>query len=1304
MNKMFSKIISVVLILTFLVSTLAVFISAEDGETEKEPIILNDGSISGYDVTLYYNRNYEEGWQYNNGFETTRVNNNNFFVDYEETVDFGYNYFMRLEAANSGVGKIRMSHYNDNIMTGGYVVEFSIKADDASNFGTVMEFTTAKQEHTIPILAIKNGEVIVTPNGSVTNEPVNCTHPDADGDGNCDYNKPSMGGSLGKISNEWLDVALIFDFDEVNLTCYVLYGENYQYSKYVSIPYQQGKEGAGGIRYLDIGFGAAAAAEIADRVGMSFCIDNLKAYSGAKGIATIDQSVHGYGQKINTIADKVVDIKTSDGVKGKNQLVEESLALKLGVNYALARGEKIVMDTKGGYGAPKLVMGEDGQRHPMIPLKLVLDFIGYPYYLHPDGESYDITTGMSATYIAAGRKSATVNGERVDLTVAPGYITDADGNQYLTIAAEDVAAIFPGWLSLYDDMGLVMIYEDVTPENNNDAPILTRENDLARMLEIMKKFVFGFDMSANAATYNGIGTDVYNAVKENTESFTHPYIMANKDTFDSLRAAYTGSASELKGYLETIIADADSFYNENAIVSSGSYAGVSDSLNLKNVYADGQNPVLETDTIIADTTDGYDPFGRLDIIVNATEILPTLAFAYQVTQNEKYARLAYDIQAALATWAHWGPAYFINCAMATTNYAIAYDWLYNAYMTLFGAENVAKLSYAIYELGVHDGYVSSMGMTVEHARELGDNSQYNTKGDHWNAVCSSGMIIGALSVLDYVTTQAQYYNEAIYLIGNNFVNLSSLGLDQYAPDGSYIESVKHWELSTGSFIKMVMALTTAAGDDYGFMDTWGMDRTCYFAAQIESSDGFIWNYHNGGADGVTSGALVGANTDIFNFVGLFYGDSTLLSVRKAQLQDGKKISILDLLAYPGEEIEAKKELPLSYELESLDGYVVRDGWHKGAMYTGIMAGSNGCAGGQIDSGNFIYHNNGVVWFMDLGSENYDVFQYYSSNKFKYYREGAEGNNVIFIDNEPDLMYGQYSSTGGYMQATYSTEYGSYAIINNTNAYNGKTSLAQRGLLVKDGGKTVVIQDELYFVDVEEMIWLAHTAQDVQVSDDGLTAYLVSKTSSIIRVTLVSAIKELMFETENAYQRSLDATYNRNDSVNNGGQPEYSRDGITRLIIKAPPILNIEMAVVVEEVSEIGDSKPVNYSFQSMVRWDIDSPPKTDGSDNVERHPAASLLYLRTGAGDANDLVKRKTALNKKLADFYGILSRLSYTVKAIGGRDAIVSGSGSNAALIDYYKQFQNCLEDYNDYRETVNKNIANLRTTARVLAGLIVE
>jgi len=848
-NNKFIKIISSLLILSFLMAAFSVFSFAEntaEGGTA--------GDVNSEYFDVIFNRTFGEGWDYGNGFSAkSKVNGNNVFIDHDEDLLGKYNYFVRYEVSNASAAETRIDFDSLAVNTStkddvkATILEFSIKADDLAKLGTVVWATTSFKQRVYKLLDINENNELIAFNGI-------------------------EGGSknLGALGNEWINLAYVFDWTQDNLCCTIKmgYGLGNGYSKTHELEMSYKDAGDIGILYLHFGFPAASQRSepiIAENIGMSYCLDNLKIYQGVTD--TIELDPKNYGDDVNTLADKVIEIQENAKDKTKTQRLLEVLAMKVGVENALIRNVRYSLTDNskaeiynGVYGAP----AKQGDE-VYVPLELILDYIGFPSYIHPDGMSFDITTGASTTYITVGRDTATVDGERVVLNAAPGYLENSKGEKYLVIAFDDIPVLFPGWLAIYDNMGLVIVYEDLTPENLDDnAPLVNRNDDLSTMVNIMKKFVFDTPSQAETeASYIENGNLIYNDTKNKTE-FQHPYIIADANTFKKLADKYAlksgdiGYDATLSAYIKQIVDEADAYYAEYANVSGTAYVGIKDGKKPVNTY----------------TGDGYDDLGRMAKLVDYANILPTLAFAYQMTGNLNYARLAYDWSVALGEWSHWGPGYFTHCAEVTSAYAIAYDWLYNAYKALALDTNV--LARAIYNLGVHDGYVASSGKVCEHPRTLGDNySVYNTKGDSSNAVGTAGMIIGSLAILDYVSGEnvpADALYETKYLIGNNIQSLITYGLDIYAPDGSYVESALHWETATSSFFRMVMALNSATGTDYGLMDTWGIEKTCYYAIHIESSDGFIWNYHDGGSDGLGTGqSLASLNTDMFNFVGAFHG-------------------------------------------------------------------------------------------------------------------------------------------------------------------------------------------------------------------------------------------------------------------------------------------------------------------------------------------------------------------------------------------------------------------------------------------------
>ncbi len=1274
MKNKISRILSSLLIVSFLISVLAVFASAE-ANTETE----DQGRDSEY-FQVFYNRDFEEGWDYKNGFATEVKGTNTIKVDYEEDYLRNYNYFVRYEANSTNTEcYTRFDFSNDavsqptKLSVKGTVIEFSVKADDLANLGTIFWMSTAVASSQVQLLRV-------------------------DGNGNLEafpglFENPVI---IDKLGNDWINIAFAFDWTKDDMTCtlhtgYGL-GKGYQKSETYSSKYSSSADV--GIGKLFFGFGKSRSATGDASIGMSVCFDNIKIYHGTTSIIALEEDE--YGERINTNLEKVIDIKENANVKSKAQIIEEALALKVGVNYALARNERCPLignsqnaTYNGKYGAP-VKQGDD----ILVSLQLILDYIGFPFYEHPDNQSFDITTGTSKTYITLGRNSATVDGNRVELSAAPGYHKNSEGANYLVISLNDVPVLFPGWLALYDEMGLVIIYQDSTPDNLLDnEPLVNRKDDLDTMVNTMKKFVYDFtDDVTNKATFAANGVKVYNDVKTNTNNFQHPYLIANAETFTALNAAYASNAA-YKAYVDSLLAEAEAIYNENANSNpDGSYHSLKEGKAPVNPYADGKSldTSYEDDRNKEDTVDGYDTHGRLSILVDFAEVLPTLGFAYQMTGNNKYVYMAYAWAKTLAEWTHWGPGYMQDCAEATSAFAIGYDWLYNAYVS-FGLDTTV-LADAIFNLGVHDGYIASTGAPCQHARSLGDMSVYNTATDSKNAVATSGMVIGSLAILDYITGEsldAAYYDETLYLLGNNLATLFVYGLDMYAPEGAYIESALNWEKATSNFMRMNMALISATGSDYGFMSTWGIDKTCDFAIAIESSDGFVWNYHDGGSDGVTSGALATLNTDMFNFVAGYFGDSDLYATRAEQISRGKAVSVYDIIFYPLNGMPEKSEVKLDYFTEGVEAFISRSDFTPGSMYTGLMGGANNAVNGQIDSGNFIYHNKGLVWAMDLGTENPNIADYgLEASRYKYYRASGEGQNVLLVTSDTaNIAYGQHSQGSGILMNTFSNEFGSYATIDNKSSYSGKVTYANRGVLVTNNRETVVLQDEFVFQKVESVAWVLHTPAQITLDNTGRVAYLKQNDANgnevTVRLTLVSLRPDFVFTESDASSNLLTSTLT-------GTTGEYDRTGINKLVIESTT-LSFDIAVVFEVVDDIGSEEPVKYTWTQMANWmPVESP---DVVETTKTRGEAVKEDIKDASRLAERILDDKDAFTKNLNDLYSALTLVTYTLKTYA-----VESLG--AAYTSDYTKYTDSVDDYEEFMDFVNETHDSTQSLVDSLMG----
>ena len=1290
MKNRFNRILALIIAIASLLSVFSVFSFAETATPEPEKTE-EEKNLEAFnaDTDLVYNRTFDDGWEAYNGLADSKPVNHNVTIDYEVASDGNYNYFMRLQYGNTTGSKLELKTRPlevSNVRQGVAVISLSVMSDDLCDLGTILKIKPRNGEE-MKFLSIKG------------------------------YDLYALEGTyLGSLRDgDWYDLDFVIKWTDVDGSYPVYAYLNDELVATTTIPL-----GNDGLDTVTIGWEVT---DVNKYQGMGYCVDNLQIYHSVEMTDKIELPADaGYGVKVQQEMPKTVPIYKNADEWTPEKVVEDALYLKRGVNAVLARGVRQEISC-----APDFYGEGDGI---MIPLDTVLEYLGYDYYVHPDKDSYVVTADAGTTYITYGRDTAEVNGELVALSEKPGRI----GNDTV-IAAADVAVLFPGMNSMYDDMGLVVVYKEISEE----AP-LNREEDLDTMLSIMKRFVFDVSEGNKEANYLATGEKVVEMVKDSI----HPYIITNQERFNELNKVYEEGGA-LKDYLDVVLTTAKSIYKDMAIEGE-KYTGIKDGKKPVNVYGDGIFPTEDNPDIVKDSDDGYSSItGRLDEVENEAAKLVELAFAYQVTGDANYAELAYDIMLALGEWTHWGPGYMVNCANAASSYAIAFDWLYNYVKENKGESAIEALAYILYDKAIKHGVASSMGSFCQFPRTSGFGDKYVDRTDSFNAICSSGMIIASLALAneniafegeadEQANQLAAAKTDIKYLIGNNLRNLADYGLDQYAPDGSYIESVTYWALGTNALMKTIMALESAAGTDFGFKDTWALEKTFYFACYIANGNDEAWNYHEDGFGTIVTADVLTVDTQMFNYAGKLFGDDKLIAIRKNQLDGGKTVSMFDILFYPESDVTADTTLELDYYMEGIDAFVSRSGWEADDMFVGMMGGANqyysygdaatGDKFGQIDSGNFIYENLGIKWIVDTGSDNIYGNGYFGSARYNYYRNSGEGHNTLLIK---DVLTGQTESGNGRMYETYidPNGKGSYAIIDNGNAYGDYSNAARRGMLIANNKETVVIQDEVSFGKTTgNAIWVANTYEQIIVdSHTQQTAYLIHTNEDgsqvILRASIVTPSTEAKFEVKESWypQNSKEkVNYLLTATKSEYQSEDFSLEGLRRLCIRTTT-LKFEVAIVFEIVESTQSELEVGYEWTNLDDWDAYFTDEDEG-DAVEKNDSSTALFKDTILY-AEVIYDKYTHLTHDIDLFYKKLAAAFYILAENGVIDEGHRGElgdehykpdeeyGYNGwrpkdpnESPEAYESFVKFKNEYYEYVELTNKTATDINLMTRILAG----
>lgn len=1232
--------------------------------------------IGDESVIVHYNRYFSEGWDYDNGTQSNAERENDFSIstDYAADLNKGssgfLNYYLQMVQRNTQNGFIRLVPTTAVPKTGTTFLEFDVKASVGASTGSLIEMITPGAKPTsFPLAALSRGNLVL------------------------------FGQIIGPIGEEWCHVAVKMDFDyvpengdETAIKFDVYVGANpvpYEFVRYIA----SGAANRKGIMNLRIGRSGSG------NVGDWWGLDNLQLYTASDFAIIPDDN---YGSLVNSTWTKDFAVNSGFAAPSVSEIVDSSLVMKTGSDRALLFGERVNLftDAEGNaYGAP--IKNEDGK--VMLPLETILQYTSTPYEYHSSNLACDIFVNGEYTSIAVGRNTAEVKGETHKLAVTP-IVKSFGENRLIYIGLEDVEALFNGYYVTYDDTGLFFIaeYDEFINRNDNEE----------FMHETAKRFLFVADTM--------VGENYYDLAKEYTNNFTHPYILTNQERFDMLHNTYYSAPGdelfdeELIWYIDTQIAYANTYLNKYAILDTdGNYIGLKEGqwkynsqgmASWDTTQPSGNHPVS---IMPYPESGGYDPAGgRLNVLSDGegclVAALEPCAIAFQITKDETYLQFAYEWMVALGQWEHWGPGHYLNCANTTRPYATAFDWLYNDLVRVYGQEKVDEIEEIIFKNGVYEAWITLPGaegsgkvhMPPEHTRPNGgDASFYWRHIGNWNPCGTLGMLIGSLVVMK----NPEYVETASFVIERSLFYYAENGMTYVTFDGGYRESAGYWGcVRFMHFIHKIMQ--DCFGTDLGFTTLPGIDTTDYFGPHIENSEYERWVFHDDWA---------GSQASYWYYLSAkLYNNPEYAAIRYLHIHSGNSTKApfrYDLLFYDPELIsDTSVDLGLDWIMTSIDATVSRSSWEPGALYCGIMGGGNNVAHGQYDSGNWIYDNAGINWFTDLGADDYNL--YGGGLAGKYYKYSAEGNNTLSITSMPDsLPAGQLDTGWGQIVYTNVNEYGTATVIDNSYVYggSGNVTYARRGMFLTNDRKTMIIQDEVNLVLVQDLFWCAHfninEVNSYEISPDGRTVYLTSKALNggerkTLRVTLVTANRGFKFSIRDCYDFALEGTPDPDYSKSMNGIAEGDRSKYRRLCIEANSVLKFEVAVVLEVIDPehpIEEGYTLGWDGKSnalrpMMTWVPDADTRTGSGSgigsSVEERPNPSLYHLLSGVNNLLECVAKGQYLTVDKEEFFKCLAANEYVLNRFGrdnqNSDDIIDAIIENDSYKAIYDKYEGRITD----------------------------
>src|SRR5690606_33611990 len=129
---------------------------------------------------------------------------------------------------------------------------------------------------------------------------------------------------------------------------------------------------------------------------------------------------------------------------------------------------------------------------------------------------------------------------------------------------------------------------------------------------------------------------------------------------------------------------------------------------------------------------------------------------------------------------------------------------------------------------------------------------------------------------------------------------------------------------------------------------------------------------------------------------------------------------------------------------------------------------------QLEMGTFVFDAIGDRWVEELGSDDYDLPDYFGKKRWDYYRLNSQGQNVMLFDgkNQSTKARGRITSSG--------SENGSaHAIADLTEGYADQAVSVRRGVRLTNERRLLLVQDEFELKAPAVYQWQIHTMAEVR---------------------------------------------------------------------------------------------------------------------------------------------------------------------------------------------------------------------------------
>lgn len=440
----------------------------------------------------------------------------------------------------------------------------------------------------------------------------------------------------------------------------------------------------------------------------------------------------------------------------------------------------------------------------------------------------------------------------------------------------------------------------------------------------------------------------------------------------------------------------------------------------------------------------------------------SLALAYRLHGDEKYATAVNETLIHVCSFSNWDPGHYLDVAEMTAAVAVAYDWLYDVLPST--TKSLVKAS--IYNKAL---------LLAKAEYQNGTSGSWAKRETNWNVVCNSGMTLGALAT-------AEDYSEIATDVVLNAAKYMPNCLQHFSPDGTCYEGPSYWEYTNIYLAMFIKAMNDNLGTDYGISSLGGVSKAALYYIKTLSPTSKVFNFADSNTTYASSSPLFFLFSKHFNqpVVANWYRNRLSTVVSSGNVP--KWHFPLCLAWFDNATTTETIAAPKLETFHGINDIAVFHGQSDAAKPIFLIAkgADPDMAHQQLDGGTFIIESEGVRWTEDLGVDSYDIpgFWDYSptGQRWNYFRNTSLSHNTISIDGKI-----QYSAGTAHISEEHASDSQPYVRLNMTTLYQGQAKNVVRQFKLVDSS-TIEIQDEITLLNAgQEVCWSIVTPAAVSIS-------------------------------------------------------------------------------------------------------------------------------------------------------------------------------------------------------------------------------